>query len=1013
MSEQGKLQLYNFLPKYPYINRKPYEEYPQGFYQGLYEKKEFNELKLEKTEEIPKERGELFKRQKIIARFLSSYTPYNSSLVFHSMGSGKTCSAFGTTEMIREQDEKRISMGETPLYTGVITLARGKGLINNLINELVFKCSKQEKYVPEDYQYLTENEKVRRIKKKIREYYSFYTFFTFAKNISELSDKKITDIFSNKIIIIDEVHNIKKAEDIKEDVQATYEQIFRFLHLIKNTKILLLSGTPIRDTADEIAMVMNLILPENSLLPIGENFNREYMERNENGNLVVSETGKTQLKRFFKGRVSYLSNIQDVNKKYMGNHSIFNVQTFTIYREQMSKFQSEYYERAFLSDKEGKKGVYSGARQASLFVYPGGLYGKEGFKTITTSENKFRLSTELKTILSGTREQMLKNLKKYSIKYYTLIKLLLVPDRNSFVYCSIVKGGGAILLSLVLERFGFSRANGQERSEGLRYGILTNLTTSERGFRNIVERYNRPDNYKGDYIKTIIGSKVIGEGLSFSNVLDIFVLTPFFNYAETSQAIYRGIRTGADEELIKHGISPVKNIYQFVADPIGVSSNSDELDNPAIESIDYKMYRLSASKDITTKSIERLMKESAIDCQLTKAANYSDKLVDNSRECEYQSCDYKCDGITNENPKKEDIDDSTYNLYYSDIDRGKIISDITDKFKRIFISNLSEYPRDYIFLSSIDEIINTPVIINDKYGFSSFLKEDHGKYFLTGVISSQQDNLFSDYYTKNPFITTGLSFNEIVKKKEVDYIENVIGSMYSSPDIIEKTINKLPPQVIEYIIEASILANSIGKSNEFTLEIAKYFSPFIVEDLGNKTIISSFLYGEKILRCLSPTEKGISKWEDCSEEMMKKYNEKIKEKQGEMEKNPFGYYGIYDTIKNEFFIRDLRKEVDTTDKRKIFSGKKCNPSWSRNDLVELAIIIKLDYPVEFAKNMTREQLLKKLDKIPVINGDMTREDLSRALYWSGQNKKITCDAIQKWFEENNLLQIGKKERKKG
>lgn len=988
---EEKLQLQDFLPKYPFINEKLTKK-EKGFYQTLYEKKEFNELKLEKSEELPKKKGDLFKRQKIVTRFLSSYTPYNSLLVFHSMGSGKTCSAFGTTEMIREQDEKRIFRGETPLYSGVITLARGKGLINNLINELVFKCSKNEKYVPEDYQYLTENEKVRRIKKITREYYSFYTFFTFAKNISELADKKITDIFSNKIIIIDEVHNIKKAEDIKEDVQVTYEQIFRFLHLVKNVKILLLSGTPIRDTADEIAMIMNLILPEDFLLPIGENFNKKYMEKNENGVLIVNNEATETLKKYFKGRVSYLSNIQDVNKKYIGNHTIFDVETFTIYREKMGKFQSKYYNQAYLSDKEGKKGVYSGARQASLFIYPGGLYGKEGFKTITTHDNKYRLSAELKNELSGTTEEMLEKLKKYSIKYYTLIKLLLVPNRNSFVYCSIVKGGGAILFSLILERFGFTRANGQERTKGLRYGILTNLTTSEKSIRNIVTRYNNPDNYNGEYIKTIIGSKVIGEGLSFSNVLDIFILTPFFNYAETSQAIYRGIRTGADEDLIKHGISPIKNIYQFVSEPV---ENSQE-------SIDYKMYRLSASKDITTKSIERLMKESAVDCQLTKNVNYSDKLIDYSRECDYMKCKYTCDGITDPNPTK--LDDSTYNLYYSHDDSDLITSEIKAKFKTIFSSNLNEYPRNYSFFSSVNDITNIPIIVNDKYGFKSFIKEENGNYFITENISPKSLK-FTDFYTEKPFIISGKSFSDVFKEKEKDYIFNIIDRMISFPENIENLINKLPVEIIEYIIEASILANQLGKDLEFTREIVRYYSPFILKDGG--MTISSFLYEDKILRCLN---KG--KWKNCTEEMHNIYKEKIQEKKDEMEKNPYGYYGIYDPIKNDFFIRDLSKQTDFTDKRKIFSGKKCNPSWTRNDLVKLAIDIELEYPENFGKEMKKNFLLKKLEKMPFINNDLSRESLLRGFYWSGQGKKIMCDAIQKWFEKHDLLQIGKKQRKK-
>ena len=79
----------DFLPKYPNVNNtdinflNPYEE---DFYTSIFKKKEFYDEKLERTENLPEEKGDLLKHQKIISRFMSSHTPYDRLLLVHSMG---------------------------------------------------------------------------------------------------------------------------------------------------------------------------------------------------------------------------------------------------------------------------------------------------------------------------------------------------------------------------------------------------------------------------------------------------------------------------------------------------------------------------------------------------------------------------------------------------------------------------------------------------------------------------------------------------------------------------------------------------------------------------------------------------------------------------------------------------------------------------------------------------------------------------------------------------------------
>lgn len=65
---------------------------------------------------------------------------------------GKTCSAIGACEQIRSEGGG---------FKGCVYFAKGEALINNFINELIFKCT-DGRYIPENYKDLTDLEKVHR-----------------------------------------------------------------------------------------------------------------------------------------------------------------------------------------------------------------------------------------------------------------------------------------------------------------------------------------------------------------------------------------------------------------------------------------------------------------------------------------------------------------------------------------------------------------------------------------------------------------------------------------------------------------------------------------------------------------------------------------------------------------------------------------------------------------------------------------------------------------------------------
>ena len=75
------------------------------------------------------------------------------------------------------------------------------------------------------------------------------------------SDDDIKKIYSNSVIIIDEVHNLRNYNIISKKLGENnlYKIFNHFLKLLSNCKIILLSGTPMRDSAVEIIDIINLL----------------------------------------------------------------------------------------------------------------------------------------------------------------------------------------------------------------------------------------------------------------------------------------------------------------------------------------------------------------------------------------------------------------------------------------------------------------------------------------------------------------------------------------------------------------------------------------------------------------------------------------------------------------------------------------------------------------------------------------------------------------------------------
>jgi hypothetical protein len=290
------------------------------------------------------------------------------------MGTGKTCTAIAAIEQLRYEKNSHIKRA--------LIFAKGARLIKNFIQELLFTCT-DGRYIPDNFKLLTDLEKVRRVRKITSEFYNFFTFEKFAKYLTKLSDEDIINQFSNSIIVIDEVHNIREKMEkqhnkdydfFKKESFDVYKQFHRMFHLIKYSKILLMSGTVMKDDPSEFSSVMNLILPLNSQFINEKLFINNYFDKDGIFKKSMIEDFQTHIK----GRISYLKSMPSEVQKIFIGEKLRNLKHFIVYPDRMSEFQSTHYLKAFEKDKT-ERSIFINSRQCSLFVFPDGTSGNLGF----------------------------------------------------------------------------------------------------------------------------------------------------------------------------------------------------------------------------------------------------------------------------------------------------------------------------------------------------------------------------------------------------------------------------------------------------------------------------------------------------------------------------------------------------------------------------------------------------------------------------------------------------------
>ena len=232
--------------------------------------------------------------QKIVRDYLNLFTPYRGLLLYHGLGSGKTCTSIGIAEGMKSAKEI-IIMTPASLATNYFTEIKKcadllyrknqfwefvgiEGQPDNV--ELLSKAlslptsfieKKQGAWLvdvkkPPNFKDLTtaEQESIdEQLDKMIRAKYTEIHYNGMNRRVmDQITQNNTVNPFDNKTVIIDEAHNfvsriINKLDSKKPDIIS--KELYGYLLKSNNAKVVALSGTPIINSPHELSVLFNIL----------------------------------------------------------------------------------------------------------------------------------------------------------------------------------------------------------------------------------------------------------------------------------------------------------------------------------------------------------------------------------------------------------------------------------------------------------------------------------------------------------------------------------------------------------------------------------------------------------------------------------------------------------------------------------------------------------------------------------------------------------------------------------
>ena len=234
----------------------------------------------------------LLSHQRIVRDYLNLYTPYRGLLLYHGLGSGKTCTSIAIAEGMKSNKQvfvltpaslkmnflsemkkcgddlykknqywEFISIDGNPEYLAILSkaLSLSTDFVRKNRGAWLVNINKESNYAD-----LSSDNKTSvdlQLNEMIRAKYKDINYNGLNMNIiNKLTENQTKNPFDNSVVIIDEAHNFvsRIVNKIKQKSSISYI-LYDYLMKATDVRIVLLSGTPIINYPNEIGILYNIL----------------------------------------------------------------------------------------------------------------------------------------------------------------------------------------------------------------------------------------------------------------------------------------------------------------------------------------------------------------------------------------------------------------------------------------------------------------------------------------------------------------------------------------------------------------------------------------------------------------------------------------------------------------------------------------------------------------------------------------------------------------------------------
>jgi hypothetical protein len=240
------------------------------------------------------EQFSLLTHQKIVRDYMNSYSPYRGIVLYHGLGSGKTCSSIAIAEGMktskqvivmtpaslranyndelkkcgdllykRNQFWEFVATKKNPAQAEVLSqiLSLDSDFVKKMGGAWLVNVKK-----PSNYEQLTSDQRASlevQLNQMIAVKYQFINYNGLrSEHLRRMSNDGTTNPFDNKVIIVDEAHNFVSRIVNKlgrKGPKSLSIRMYEYLMAANNCRLIFLSGTPIINYPNEIAVLYNML----------------------------------------------------------------------------------------------------------------------------------------------------------------------------------------------------------------------------------------------------------------------------------------------------------------------------------------------------------------------------------------------------------------------------------------------------------------------------------------------------------------------------------------------------------------------------------------------------------------------------------------------------------------------------------------------------------------------------------------------------------------------------------